>query len=296
MITLRDSVSGSSATISPIGASLVALNLAGNQLVKQLSPENPSLFSGNVLAPWSSRLAGGQYTDHHGQVHKLPINEPERNNALHGLVYNREFSVARSTESSVELTFEIEPTTGYPFSLKLAIGYELEDGQLFVSFAVKNNSRDLAPFAIAFHPYFVTGWLGESAVVQVDAASFFEVDENLVPIGVSATAGSSSDLSVGRVIKEASLDTGFTDLVFHEGESCAKVINSFGTGLELWQEGIFKHTVVFTTDNYQTEDGTESAVAIEPSTSEANAFNSKQDVLWLEPGQTRSGSWGVRLV
>lgn len=296
MITLRDSVSGSSAIISTIGASLVALNLGGNQLIKQLSPENPSLFSGNVLAPWSGRLAGGQYAAPNGEVHKLPLNETERNNALHGLVYNREFSVARSTESSVELTIEIEPTTGYPFSLKLAIGYELEDGELFVSFAVKNNSHGVAPFAIAFHPYFVTGWLGASAVVQVDAASFFELDENLVPVGLSATAGSSSDLSVGRVIKEASLDIGFTDLVFHKAVSTAKILNPSGSGLELWQEDIFKHTVVFTTDNYQTEDGTESAVAIEPSTSEANAFNSKQDVLWLEPGQTRSGSWGVRLV
>jgi aldose 1-epimerase len=35
------------------------------------------------------------------------------------------------------------------------------------------------------------------------------------------------------------------------------------------------------------------AIAIEPQTGPANAFNSKEDLIWLEPDQVFEASWGV---
>jgi aldose 1-epimerase len=296
LITLTDLATGSSAIISPVGAGILALELSGIKVIEQLAEDRPELYAGVVLAPWSSRIAAGKYSLPDGRNLEVPINEPERNNALHGLVYNRSFEIKRSSDSAVELTIDITESAGYPFALKLALSYELEDGELFVSFAVRNLSNQKAPFGIAFHPYLSTSWAKGPVLLQSDAKTVLDLDSNLIATGKIPTASSAKDLSVGKKVVAAGLDDDYTDLYFEKGIATTKLLTEDGSGVEVWQEDIFKHIVVYTTDSFETDSGLISAVAIEPSTSEVNAFNSKQDLIWLEPNQTRSGSWGIKLL
>ena len=295
-ITLDDSATGSSAIISLVGASLLSLEISGIKVVERLSVNRPELYAGAVLAPWSSRIAQGKYEISDGRKFQLPINEPARNNSLHGLVYNRRFEIERSSESALEMSIEITESEGYPFHLKLTISYELEEGELFISFAVRNLSSEKVPFGIGFHPYLSTGWAKGPVFIQSDARSFLTLDENMIATGKTLTASSPKDLSTGREVFAAALDDDYTNLEFEKGIATTKLVSEDGTGVEVWQEDIFKHTVIYTTDEFVTESGVISAVAIEPSTSEVNAFNSKQDLLLLEPNQTRSGSWGIKLL
>jgi aldose 1-epimerase len=57
------------------------------------------------------------------------------------------------------------------------------------------------------------------------------------------------------------------------------------------------YTFIFTPDFYvNNADSTpRHAIAIEPQTAPANAFNSKEDLIWLEPNQVHSASWGAEL-
>ncbi|MCE3294044.1 MAG: Aldose 1-epimerase, partial [Arthrobacter sp.] len=48
-------------------------------------------------------------------------NEPERNTALHGLVFDILWSVAERDESSVALATSLTPGEGYPFPLDLTV-------------------------------------------------------------------------------------------------------------------------------------------------------------------------------
>ena len=130
LITLTESSTGSSAVVSPVGASLLELTLSGNKVIEQAAAGRPELYAGVVMAPWSGRISDGKWIDETGAEKSLPINEPSRNNALHGLVYNKSFEVKKSTASSVELVIDIPATDGYPYALRLAVSYELEDGQL----------------------------------------------------------------------------------------------------------------------------------------------------------------------
>jgi aldose 1-epimerase len=296
LITLSESASGSSAIISPIGAALLSLNLAGNQVIEKLATDRPELYAGVVMAPWSGRVAGGAWVHPDGRNFQLPINEPARNNALHGLVFDKEFVVARSTESSLELSIEITESEGYPFQLKLAIAYELDGGELICSFAVKNLSTEKAPFGLGFHPYFSTKWLGDEVPITNSAKTVYELDQNLIDTGTQKTAGSTKDLSVGKLAVGASLDDDFTDLDFVAGVSRTTLSNSAGSGIEIWQEDVFRHNVIYTTDAYEAENGTVTAVAIEPCISAVNVLNTHSDLLWIQPNQTQSGSWGIRLV
>jgi aldose 1-epimerase len=274
----------------------LALELSENKIIEKVSAEAGEFYSGVVMAPWSSRLEGGKYELPDGRSLQVPINEPARNNALHGLVYNQAFEIKRSTDAAVELMLEIRESEGYPFHLKLAVSYELEQGELFVSFAVRNLGTEKAPFGIGFHPYLSTSWAKGPVLIQSAARSVLTLNENMVATGQIPTASTPEDLSVGRQVIAAGIDDDYTDLEFRKGIATTKLLTEAGTGVEVWQEDIFKHSVIYTTDSFETEAGAITAVAIEPSTSEVNAFNSKQDLIWLEPNQTRSGSWGIKLV
>ena len=296
MITLPESSTGSSAVISPVGASLLELTLSGNKVIEQVAPGRPEFYAGVVMAPWSGRIAAGKWIDESGTEKALPINEPARNNALHGLVYDKSFEVKKSTASSVELVIDIAPTDGYPHALRLAVSYELEDGELFASFAVKNLFSAKAPFSIGFHPYIATAWADAPLQLQVSAESVLELNENMIAIGKTKVSDVEKDLRNGKVLAEVKLDDDFTDLDFVHGIATTKLLTASGSGLEVWQEDVFKHTVIYTPEKFPTAAGSIQAIAIEPSSSEVNAFNTKQDLLVLSPGETRSGSWGVRLV
>ena len=296
MITLTESSTGSSAVISPVGASLMELTLSGNNVIEQAATGRPELYAGVVMAPWSGRIAGGKWIDETGAEQSLAINEPARNNALHGLVYDKSFAVKKSTASSVELVIDIAATDGYPYALRLAVSYEIEDGQLYASFAVKNLSATKAPFSIGFHPYFSTAWADAPLQLQVSAESVLELNENMIATGKVRVSDANKDLRAGEALSEVKLDDDFTDLDFVHGIATSRLLTASGTGLEVWQEDVFKHAVIYTPEEFPTQSGSIKAIAIEPCSSAVNAFNSKQDLLVLSPGETRSGSWGVRLV
>lgn len=296
MINLFDAASGGSAVISPVGAALMELTLSGNQVIEQIVAGREELYAGVVMAPWSGRIADGKWIDAEGEERSLEINEPVRNNALHGLVFDRTFAVKKSSDSSVELSIEIAATDGYPYHLRLAVSYELEDGELFVSFAVKNLSDTKAPFGIGFHPYISLAWTDGPLELHSSASSVLELDENMIAFGKAEVSAAAKDLRKGTPVAELKLDDDFTDMEFSHGMASTKLLTATGSGLEVWQEDIFQHTVIYKPPSFPTQSGSIAAIAIEPSTSAVNAFDNKQDLVILSPGETRSGSWGIRLV
>ena len=91
------------AQIASVGASLRALTCRGRDLVAPFDADivRP-VFRGAVLVPWPNRVVGGRYV-FDGQVHQLPINEPDRGNALHGLAAWADWLPIRCDRSSVTL-------------------------------------------------------------------------------------------------------------------------------------------------------------------------------------------------
>jgi aldose 1-epimerase len=74
------------AVIVEVGGGLRAYSAGGRELVDGYGAhEMSSSGRGQVLIPWPNRLEGGSY-EFDGKHHQLPLNEPERRNAIHGLV------------------------------------------------------------------------------------------------------------------------------------------------------------------------------------------------------------------
>ena len=74
------------AVIVEVGGGLRSYSVGGRELVDGYrADEMSSSGRGQVLIPWPNRLQDGSY-EFDGRRHQLPLNEPERRNAIHGLV------------------------------------------------------------------------------------------------------------------------------------------------------------------------------------------------------------------
>ena len=87
------------------------------------------------------------------------------------------------------------------------------------------------------------------------------------------------------------LDTAYRGLTVRGDRYEATLTAPDGSGLVLWAEEAFAFFQVFTPRNFP---GRELAVAVEPMTCPANAFNSGEGLRWLDPGETFEASWGLR--
>ncbi len=284
--------SGSKAVVSTTGAALWELSIDSNQLITKAA-DPIKVFAGSVLAPWPNRLAKGEWVDDFGQLHKLEINEPGRNNAHHGLVFDSEFSIKQQTKNSVVLETDLVSPNGYPFNLSIRISYLLDSSGLSCEFSATNNGDKAAPFVIGFHPYF-TIRNSEKSKLTLPAQSFYAQNENKIPIERQNVSGTGYDFRVGKALTGVALDDTFTDFEF-VNEEAVSVLETTDWKIELSQSKNLGYTVVYLTDSYESELGTVSAIALEPASGPPNALNSKDGLVSIDPASTFSGSWSVRL-
>lgn len=176
MIELVSANGTSKAIVDLRGTALSEWWVNGRQVVG-----SPDIYSGAMLFPWPNRILGATW-NFEGQNMVLPVNEPATNSALHGLVFDEQFSIVSSNSKTCETELKMQPTSGYPFSLNLSARFELEENSISITYGVKNIGIKIAPFSIGFHPYFVAN---ETSVFSCAARSFelaeVQIDETLGP-------------------------------------------------------------------------------------------------------------------
>jgi aldose 1-epimerase len=253
--------------------------------------------AGQVLSPWSNRIDAGKW-DHMGQEYQLPINEIAFNNASHGLLLSTPYRLVGQTTSSVRLAATIFPTAGYPFLIHTEVEYSLREQGLHVVHSATNRGTTLAPYGLGVHPYFK---LGEQSVggltLKSAAKSVLITDERKLPREQKSVAGTEYDLSAGVRVDSRALDNDFSQLERDRwGMAHSYLLNEDGNGIGVWQDESFKHVQFYATNNFPTEYGDVWALAIEPCTAGPNAFNTKEDLILIEPNRVWSGRWGVDLM
>jgi aldose 1-epimerase len=126
------------AVIVEVGGGLRSYSAGGRELVDGYGAhEISSSGRGQVLIPWPNRLEGGSY-EFDDKHYQLPLNEPERRNAIHGLVRWATWSVAEREAHRVVMRHVLYPQPGYPFLLRTSIEYELSDRGLRVKTTTTN--------------------------------------------------------------------------------------------------------------------------------------------------------------
>ena len=275
-----------------VGGGLRRWRVAGADLVDGYRADELCAGSaGQILAPWPNRIRDGQYT-FGGQAHQLALTEPDRHNALHGLVNWLPWRRVDSSESSVTCECLLPAQPGYPWTLSLRTTWELSDAGLSAEHWVTNLAGEPAPFGFSVHPYLqVPGVPVADLRLRVPARTRLLTDSRLLPIGAAKIEGTEWDFTSARRIGDLVLDTAFGSVLPEpDGGSAVTVSAPDGTGLRLWADASFGWWQVFTGDTLPGERRRRS-VAVEPMTCPPDAFRSGRDLVTLEPAETWHATW-----
>jgi aldose 1-epimerase len=280
------------ATVTAVAAGLRSLTINGVDLVPSFGEdETPPSGSGIVLVPWPNRIRDGKW-QHDDTTYQLAITEPARGNAIHGLLRYTEYVPVEQDRDSVTLAATIHPQMGYPFTVRTAVRYELVSDGLKVTHFLENLGGDPAPVAVGTHPFVKIGGVPtEDLVLSLDAASHIEVDDRLLPTGEVSVENTEWDFREGRRVGDMQLDDAFGELGSADGAVEHRLTAPDGRSVSVWADDEFAYVQVFTTGNYP---GESIAIAVEPMTAPADAFNSGKGVRWLDPGEQWEISWGIR--
>jgi len=280
------------AQVAQVGASLRFLQVAGVTIVPPYPLDAPTpSCSGVVLAPWPNRVRDGIWQD--GETTRaLAITEPAFNNASHGLLRFTAYEIEQTTDATATLHAQIVPQTGYPYLLATSVTYALSDDGVTVTHRVTNHSAMAAPFALGTHPFVTVGDVdARDLVLRLPAETYFETDDRLLPVGESLV-NDGVDLREGQRLGDVSLDTGFATLRRDtDGRVRTTLTAPDGRRVTVWQGDGFDYVQAYTTSNYP---GQALALAIEPMTAPAEAFNSGRGLRHLAPGETCDFEWGIQ--
>lgn len=318
---LEHTESGEFLTVIPeFGGILRRLVLRkGNELFALLkAPDSPQAlladesYASAFLYPFPSRIRHGIYS-FEGADHALKMNEASRDNALHGFVHGRQFSVISQevTPMHAQLVLRYDyvgDTVGYPFIFSLTITYELVQANqllmgsnasndkmcaLRVSYSAENTGTTRCPAAFGWHPYFM---FSEESIDDMTLAlpgrTAIVLDGDMIPNGRQPT-----DVAETIDLRDRQLDTPFiiesTGDSEYSGTYAETTLTSLETGVKLvvgQQTGDNKlnYLVCFTPPRRD-------SIAIEPLTANVDAFNNGDGLSILNPGEALSGTLWVRL-
>jgi aldose 1-epimerase len=293
------------AVVASVGASLRSLTFGCRDLVVPFeADELRPAYRGTTLAPWPNRVVDGRYR--FGDLdHQLPLTEPGRSHALHGLVSWADFALVDVDDGRVTLASTIEPQACYPWRVVVTTSYALGADGLTQTVRGTNTSSTRAPWGTGPHPYLVAsaGRLDDWDL-ELPADQVLEVTaDRLSPtrlLGVE-DASPGHDFRSARTIGDVEIDHAFTGLLRGaDGVATVRLTDPSGTGVAVaWDEAcpwVQVHTADLPGGDFRT--GHRAGLAVEPMTCAPNAFIADAyahdtGLLALEPGASATASWRI---
>ncbi|HZQ76385.1 MAG TPA: aldose 1-epimerase family protein [Acidimicrobiia bacterium] len=251
---------------------------------------------GTPLIPWPNRLEDGRYR-FAGADFQLALTEPEKHNAIHGLLRWRPWQAAERDPHRVVMAARLFPLKGWPFTLDVRVAYELGDGGLTVRTVATNLGTQPCPYGCGQHPYLSPGaGLVDEATLELDAAVRILTDNpRQLPTGQEPVDGTAFDFRKGRRLGDQQIDFPFTDLARDgEGRAWVRLLGADGRRAELWVDRHYPIVEIYTGDTLA-PDRRRRGLGTEPMSCPPNALATGEGVIRLEPGETIETAWGVRL-
>jgi len=264
-------------------------------------------FRGAMLAPWANRIKNGTYI-FDGHTHYLEINEPDRGNALHGLLYNKNMTIledhATEDHAFLNLGYHFRGEPGYPFHLDLNITYMLSAEGFHLRASARNvqeNDRAL-PFYFGAHPYFLVNDVSKAEVIFDNCTRWSHIEMSpgaprqgdLIPTGrVEPAKHFNTRHPIGGTKnKPTYFDDEYVALSDSECPYITQHIHDTASGnsFRLTQDNKFGFAQIFTGSM---EKWNISAIALEPQSAEADAFNNHHDLAVLSAGEEWEGSFRI---
>ncbi|GAA3765146.1 aldose 1-epimerase family protein [Microbacterium kribbense] len=296
------------AVVASVGSSLRSLTFEGRDLILPFDADEvrPG-HRGATLAPWPNRVVDGKYSVD-GVDYQVPLTEPARGHALHGLASWLDYQPVDKGASHVTLEGVIEAQKGYPWRVVVRSAYALDADGLTQTVTAVNESEHPAPWGTAAHPYLVAGaGHADDWTLQLPAAQVLRVaTERMLPDGLAPvdTDAARFDYRSAHRIGAAVLDHAFTGLATgKDGQVAARLTDAAGSGVEMVWDAACPWVQVFTSDQPggAADPAHRAAVAVEPMTCAPDAFNAAAypydtGLIVLEPGESATAAWRIAAI
>ena len=296
VITLTDNTSGTLAEVYAFGAVLNAFSIVkeenrinvidGFASVADAIANMTPAFKSAKLSPFVCRLQYGQY------AHNEAIYAVEKfylpPHAIHGLVYNEDFSIGNTQaddhQASVTLNYTYAATDkGYPFAFDLCIQWVLTANHtLSVTTQVVNRHHQPIPYADGWHPYFTLGCPVDECTLQFDSNTMLEFDPTLIPTGNTIT---DTRFEQGTLMEGIQLDNCF---LLNPETTAACTFSNQLIRLTILPSQAYRYLQVYTPNHRQ-------SIAIENLSAAPDAFNNNMGLLQLQPNHTYSFTTSYQL-
>jgi len=280
------------ATVVEVGGGLRTLTRDGVDLVAGYEPqERCASGRGQQLMPWPNRIRDGRYVFEDTEW-QLPLTEVPLRNASHGLVRWALWELVELEDSWLTVGYRLHPQPGWDHFLDLRTTYALDDSGLTVTTAARNVGPSAAPFGYGAHPYLATGETPLTDIeLRIPAGEWVEVDDRLLPVGRHPVQGGDYDFLERHAVGNHDLDTAYTGVVRDADGAWRCTVASADRTVTLWADESFDWLQVFTAiaRDHKGIPG----VAVEPMTCPADAFNSAESLVVLQPGEEWTGTWGI---
>ncbi len=294
-ISFTDDKTGNGFSLVPdFGATLLELNFKQKNILdsyktpEQLASRDWSKSA--ILFPFPNRLNDGKYSVN-GMNYQFPINEKSRNNALHGLGFDKPFAIksmsVQEDSASISCVYQSEgENDAYPFSFLFEIIFTIKNSNDFeVEMNFINHTSFAIPVGLGWHPYFKLDEVSNDSWLQMPECKQVVVNDKMIPTGKKKVF---EEFNKIKKIGERSLDTCF-ELKHKDGVANVLLQGQLGK-LNYWQEAgerRWNFFQIFTPP-------TRKSVAIEPMTCNIDAFNNRDGLVMLESEKTMGGKFGVK--
>ena len=282
------------AVVVGVGGGIRAYSTGGREFIDGYGcQEMCSSSRGQVLIPWPNRLQDGSY-EFDGRRHQLPLNEPQRGNAIHELVRWSTWRTVAHQPHHVAMEYMLYPQPGYPFSLKINIEYTLSESGLRVRTIATNVGTVACPYGSGAHPYLTLGTISiDPLILRLPARKVLRSNERGLPIATQTVEGTQFDFRQPRPIGAIALDHAFADLDRDaDGVAWVELRDpEDGTRVSLWVDKNYPYLMVFSGEPLP--DIRRRSLAVEPMTCPPNAFRTGVDLIRLEPGCEVTSTWGI---
>lgn len=229
------------------------------------------------LIPYSNRLAQARL-HWQGTSHPLVQNFPGEEHSIHGLGWQRSWNVLDEQDDFCMLSLEHSPSPAWPFAFDASQTFRLHGDALEMTMSITNQSGQLAPVGLGWHPYFTkrTG-----AQLSFQSQSMWQMGSDKIPVGHIPHEGLSQ-----------SVDTLVVDNCFSGWNGQAQLQDDV---LRCEIRSDVQHLVVFTSPE-------KDFVAIEPVSHANNAMNAshtqeseQRGIRILSPGQSWQASMSIKV-
>jgi aldose 1-epimerase len=283
------------AVVVEVGGGLRTYSADGYEVLDGYGADEMSTSGrGQVLIPWPNRIEDGSY-EFEGHRYQLPIDDPEEQDAIHGLVRWAPWTVGERDADRVVMQHVIHPQPGYPFSVAISIEYLLSSEGLRVTTTARNVGTAACPYGCGAHPYLtLEKQRVDSLILRAPGRTLLSSNERGIPVRSTSVDGTDYDFRRPRPIGATRLDNAYTDHELDQ-DGLARVSLSDparSAELTLWMDASYRYLMVFTGDPLPDVD--RRSLAVEPMTCPPNAFRTGEAVIRLEPGEAFTSSWGLQ--